>query len=172
MYLKLEKCILSAEEVEYLGMIVGKGGIQMDPVKLKAIWEWSSSANVKAIWSFLRFCNFYQKFVPSFSDITCPLLDLTKQWHPWIWGSDQETAFQNLQTTFTRQLVLVFPDTFKPFTLMMDASLTASGVVLMQHNMNRDMQPCGYLSQTFSLAGHNYDIFDWKLLAVICGLKE
>ena len=37
MYLKLEKCMFSAEEVEYLRMIVGKGGIQMDPVKLKAI---------------------------------------------------------------------------------------------------------------------------------------
>ena len=49
MYLKLEKCILSAEEVEYLGTIVGKGGIQMDPVKLKAICEWSSSANIKAV---------------------------------------------------------------------------------------------------------------------------
>ena len=36
MYLKLEKCTVSAE-VEYLRIIVGKGGIQMDPVKLKAI---------------------------------------------------------------------------------------------------------------------------------------
>ena len=44
MYLKLEKCMFSAEEVEYLRMIVGKGGIQMDPVKLKAIWEWSLPA--------------------------------------------------------------------------------------------------------------------------------
>ena len=37
MYLKLEKCTFSAEEVEYLGMIVGKGGVQMDSIKLKVI---------------------------------------------------------------------------------------------------------------------------------------
>ena len=49
MYLKLEKCTFSAEEVEYLGMVVGKRGIQMDSVKLKAIQEWSHSINVKAI---------------------------------------------------------------------------------------------------------------------------
>ena len=48
-YLKLEKYIFSAEKVKHLRMIVGKGGIQMDLVKLKAIWEWSSLANVKAI---------------------------------------------------------------------------------------------------------------------------
>ena len=59
MYLKLEKCMFSAEEVEYLGMIVGKEGIQMDPIKLKAIWEWSPSANVKVVRFFLGFCNFY-----------------------------------------------------------------------------------------------------------------
>ena len=78
MYLKLEKCTFSAKEVEYLGMIVGKRGIQMDPVKLKAIWEWSPLANIKAIWFFFRLCNFYWKFIPSFSDIAHPLLDLTK----------------------------------------------------------------------------------------------
>ena len=59
MYLKLEKCMFSAKEVECLGMIVEKGGIQMDSIKLKAIWEWFPLANVKAIQSSLGFCNFY-----------------------------------------------------------------------------------------------------------------
>ena len=49
MYLKLEKCTFSAKEVEYLGMIVGRGGIQMNPVKLKAIQKWSPLANIKAV---------------------------------------------------------------------------------------------------------------------------
>ena len=40
MSLKLEKCTFSAKEVEYLRMIVGKGEVQMGPVKLKAIQEW------------------------------------------------------------------------------------------------------------------------------------
>ena len=55
---------------------------------------------------------------------------------------------------------------------MMDVLLTALGTILMQLNTNGDMQPCGYLSQTFFLAEHNYDIFNWELLAVIHGLKE
>ena len=105
----------------------------MDPVKLKAIREWSPPVNVKAIQSFLGFCNFYWKFIPSFSNITHPLLDLTKQSNPWTRGPDQETTFCNLQTT---------------------------------------LQPCGYLSQTFSLAEQNYDIFNQELLAMIHGLKE
>ena len=171
MYLKLEKCTFSAEEVEYLGTIVGKGEIQMDPIKLKAIREWSPLANVKAIQSFLEFCNFYWKFIPSFFDIAHPLLDLTKQSNPWTWGPNQENAFHKLQTTFIRQLVLAFPNIFKPFTLITDALLTALGAVLMQLNTNRDMQPCGYLSQIFFPAEQNYNIFDCELLTVIRGLR-
>ena len=37
MYLKLKKCMFLAEEVEYFGMIVKKGGIQMDPIKLRMV---------------------------------------------------------------------------------------------------------------------------------------
>ena len=127
---------------------------------------------VKAMQSFLGFCNFYWKFIPSFSDIACPLLDLTKQSTPWTWGPNQEKVFWNLQATFIQQPVLAFPNTFKSFTLMMDAFLMALRAVLMQHNTNKDMQPCGYLSQTFSPTKCNYDIFNWELLAVIHSLKE
>ena len=144
----------------------------MDPVKLKVIWGWSPPETVKAVESFLSFCNFYQNFIPSFSDITCPLLDLTKQSTPWAWGPNQEKAFQNLQASFIQQPVLTFSNTSKPFILMMDASLIALEIVLMQHNMNGDMQPCGYLSQTFLSTEHNYDIFDQELLAIIHSLEE
>ena len=41
MHLKLEKCTFLAEKVKYLRMMVGKGRVQMGPVKLKAIQEWS-----------------------------------------------------------------------------------------------------------------------------------
>ena len=59
MYLKLEKCTFSNKEVEYLRIIVGKGGVQMNPVKLKAIQKWSSPEIIKAVWFFLGFCNLY-----------------------------------------------------------------------------------------------------------------
>ena len=55
---------------------------------------------------------------------------------------------------------------------MTDASLMVLGAVLMQLNANGDMQPCGYLSQMFFSAKHNYDIFDCELPAIIHGLEE
>src|SRR3984957_7645744 len=45
LFLKPEKCIFHADEVEYLGMIVGKGQIRMDPAKITAIWDWPTPTN-------------------------------------------------------------------------------------------------------------------------------
>ena len=55
---------------------------------------------------------------------------------------------------------------------MTDASLLASGGVLMQKDDNRDLHPCVYLSQTFTPAERNYDIYDRELLAVIHALDH
>ena len=48
--------------------------------------------------------------------------------------------------------MLHLPDVGHPFIVMTDASLLASGGVLMQQDGNRDLHPCAYLSQTFSPA--------------------
>ena len=64
------------------------------------------------------------------------------------------------------------PDTPKPFFVMMDISLTASGGALMQKHSNGDLHPCAYHSATFSPAERNYDIYDREHLAIIQALKE
>ena len=76
---KLEKCIFCTPQAEYLRLIVGKGQISMDPVKLRAINEWNPPSSVSAVHSFMGFCNFYCKFIPDFSNIVQPLLSLTKK---------------------------------------------------------------------------------------------
>ena len=55
---------------------------------------------------------------------------------------------------------------------MMDTSLLAAGAILMQSDAIGDLHPCTYFSMTFSVTEHNYDIYDWELLAVILALAE
>ena len=87
--LKLSKCTFGTTETEFLGMVVGSGCIHMDPAKLSAITTWPPLKTVKAIRSFLGFCNFYCKFIPSFSNTVAPLTVLTRKNQPWAWGSEQ-----------------------------------------------------------------------------------
>ena len=57
--LKLSKCTFDTNEVEYLGLLISPGAIKMDPTKLLAIKNWSPPKDVKAVRSFIGFCNFY-----------------------------------------------------------------------------------------------------------------
>src|SRR5467141_2608923 len=64
LFLKLEKCIFTAEEVEFLGLIVGHKGIRMDSAKVSVIKKWDPPTTVKQVRSFLGFCNYYRRFIP------------------------------------------------------------------------------------------------------------
>ena len=144
----------------------------MDPAKLSSIAAWPPPKTVKAVRALLGFCNFYRKFIPNFSNIVAPLTALTCKNVTWTWGSDHQSAFSNLLSLFQTAPVLHLPDVGRPFIVMTDASLIASGGVLMQRDGNGDLHPCTYLSQTFSPAERNYDIYDRELLAVIHALEH
>ena len=58
--LKLSKCEFGKSEIKFLGMVVRCGYIRMDPAKLSAIVMWPLLKTVKAVQSFLGFCNFYR----------------------------------------------------------------------------------------------------------------
>ena len=46
LFLKPEKCHFHKKEVEYLGVIVGKGQVRMDPVKVQGITDWPTPTNL------------------------------------------------------------------------------------------------------------------------------
>ena len=172
LHLKLAKCTFDQTEVEYLGLVVQNREVLMDPTKLKAVEQWEPPKLVKVVRSFIGFCNFYRKFIPHFSAIARPLIDLTKKGIPFNWGKQQDEAFIKLKEMFLSAPVIKMPDTTKPFFIMTDASLTASGGILMQKDSNGDLHPCAYHSATFSHTERNYDIYDRELFTVIQALKE
>ena len=79
LYLKPEKCRFNKQEVNYLGVIVGKGEIKMDPVKVQGIMNWPTPTNIHKICSFLGFRNYYKDFIEKYSHITRPLHQLTRK---------------------------------------------------------------------------------------------
>ena len=60
LYLKRKKCQFHKTEVEFLGVIIGRGTIRMDPAKVKAITDWPAPMRIKEVQVFLSLMNFYQ----------------------------------------------------------------------------------------------------------------
>ena len=95
LYIKLEKCEIEREKIEYLGVVVSKGKVEMDPVKTEALTSWPTPKKLKELQSFLGLCNFYRQFIKDYSKITKPLNQLTGK-EEWKWGAEQQTAFNTL----------------------------------------------------------------------------
>ena len=74
----MSKCEFFQERISFLGHIIYKHGIAMDPTKIQAIIKWSPPKNIHEVFSFLGLASFYQKFVLGFSGTIVPLTNLTK----------------------------------------------------------------------------------------------
>ena len=65
------------EQVAFLGHVVSKDGIQVDPKKIEAVADWPRPITVTKIRSFLGLTGYYRRFVKDFSKIAVPLTKLT-----------------------------------------------------------------------------------------------
>ena len=67
LFLWHDKCKFKQTIIEYLGLIISKGEICMDPVKVASVTEWPTPSSRKDVQSFLGFTNFYHRFIEGFS---------------------------------------------------------------------------------------------------------
>jgi len=77
LFVKPEKCHFCITEVNFLGMIVSRDGIKMDPEKVNAILKWLEPMNVKQVQAFLGIGNFYRYFIKDYTIMARPSMDLT-----------------------------------------------------------------------------------------------
>jgi hypothetical protein len=78
-FAKFKKCEFWLKEVSFLGHVISKDGVAVDPRKIEAVTDWERPSNVNEIRSFLGFAGYYQRFVESFSKLSRPLTALTKK---------------------------------------------------------------------------------------------
>ena len=96
---KPSKCSLCYSSLECLGHIVGEDRLKPNPEKVRGIEEASRPETKRQLRSFLGLVSLYRKFVPNFSAIALPLIDLTKKGAPnkVNWEKPQENAFNSIK---------------------------------------------------------------------------
>jgi hypothetical protein len=79
LYAKLSKCEFWLKKVAFLGHIVSKGGISVDPCKVQDVLSRKTPASVSDIRSFLGLAGYYQRFIKGFSKISKPMTELLEK---------------------------------------------------------------------------------------------
>ena len=74
---KLSKCEFNKAELHFLGHVIGKDGVAVDPAKIAVIEKWSLPKSLKELQSFLGLANYFRKFMDHFSYVVAPFTALT-----------------------------------------------------------------------------------------------
>jgi len=166
LYAKLINYEFWLEEVSFLGHILSKDGISMDPSKAQDVLVWKQSRNVHEIRSFLGLAGYYRWFIENFSKIAKPMTKLLKNRVKFEWSPTCEEAFQTFKDRLTTAPVLAQPNISKSFYVYCDASHIGPGYVLMQEG-----RVVAYASRQLKRHEENYPTHDLELAAVVHALK-
>jgi len=165
LFANIDKCTFCVNSVVFLGFIVNKNGIHVDPEKIKVIQEWPIPKNVRDIRSFHGLISFYGRFIPTFSTLASPLNELVKKDISFVWGEKQQHDFDKIKARLTQALILALPKFEKTFELLCDASGVGICVILLQEG-----HPIAYFSEKLNGLLRNYPTYDKELYTLVRAL--
>ena len=164
-----KKCQLFKTELQYMGntMFIKDRQVHVKPIRsrIEAIQQLKPPTNVKGCRSFARMVNFVSIFCPELQKLLKLIYELTKKGRHFIWGKDQQEAFDEIKARLQKPSVLSMPDKRGRFTLYSDTSNHATGSTLYQL---QDGSPklIAYMSKRMPEAAKNYSIKELEM----CGL--
>ncbi|GJX56663.1 putative reverse transcriptase domain-containing protein [Tanacetum coccineum] len=141
-------------------------GVHVDPAKIEAIKNWAAPTTPTEVRQFLGLAGYYRRFIKEFSLISKPLTKLTQKNKPYVWGDDEEEAFQTLKLKLCSAPILSLPEGSEDFVVYCDASLKGFGAILMQRE-----KVIAYASRQLRKNEENYTTHDLELGAVVFALR-
>ncbi|GLU19566.1 hypothetical protein SLE2022_358110 [Rubroshorea leprosula] len=166
LFAKFKKCEFWLDSVAFLGHVVTKDGISVDPQKIEAVVDWKRPNSVAEIRSFLGLAGYYRRFVGDFSRIALPMTRLIRKDTKFEWTPECEKSFLTLKEKLVTAPVLALPINGERFTIYSDASKKGLGCVLMQKD-----RVIAYASRQLKPYEENYPTHDLELAAVVFALK-
>ena len=160
-----KKCYFAQTSVEYLGHIISKDEVAMDPNKIKSVHQWSVPKHVKGVRGFLGVTGYYRKFIKDKGKIAQPLTVLTKE--GFQWGPQAQETFEILKEKIIMALVLALPDFNLEFVIESDASGQGLGAILTQQG-----KPVAYFSKALSERNLAKSAYKKELMAVALAIKH
>jgi len=130
LFVKPKKCKWKVREVEFLEVVIGPRGVEMQKEKVEGVLNWPAPRNVKEVQKFLGLANYYRRFIKDFARLAALLHVLVRKGQKWKWEGKQEEAFERLRVVFTTEPILAIPDINREMRVEADASDYTTGGVL------------------------------------------
>lgn len=178
--IKISKCNFFQEETQYLGFIINRDGVKPDPEKVKVIKEMVPPTNAREVRGFIGMCSYYRRFIPNFSGIASPIVNLSRKYVRFKWSDECQAAFDCLKESLGSAPVLSYPDINRPFILYTDASDLAIGSVLCQSHASSEEdlddpsfeKPVYFLSHKLTDTQQRWSVIQKEAYAIVFSLQK
>jgi len=167
-----KKCSFAKDEIKYIGHVLSKDGVSIDPSKTEVISSWPRPKTAKQIRSLLGMTNFYKRFIERYSQRSAALRNLLAKDVPFEWGEAQENAFQDLKAALMSPPILRFPDSSRPFYLQTDASLDGISYILGQTDDKGRKFVISYGGRGLRPCEKKWPITQLECLSLLTGIRE
>jgi hypothetical protein len=166
------KVKFATSHLSFLGHIISTNGVMIDPDRTRNITKFPPPRDVKGIARFLGMVIFLQNSFHTSSWLRAgPLNALRKKNVKFVWGPEEQRAFDDLKLAIVNPPVLCMPDFSRRFILQTDASSSAVAAVLLQ-DFDGFRQPITYASRTLTSPENNFFAYELECLAVFFGLEK
>ena len=160
------KCEFNKDKIEYFGLVFSADGVQPSPRRIEAVLNMSKPSNRDEVLSLIGMFNYSSSFIPNYSTITAPLRRLTKENVKFVWGDEQENAYDTLIKHLASNPTLAYFDINKELEIFVDASPVGLGAI-MTHPEGEEHSIVAYGSRSLTETEQRYAQIEREALACV-----
>ena len=168
---KMQLCRL---KVEIVGQMCSRDGRKPSDTRAQRVRDWPTPVNVSEVRGFLGLCGTVRIWIKNYSQISRPLVILTRKEQEFEWGDSQEQAFQKLKSLVSSAPALrpIDYQCGRPIILAVDSSIHGIGFVLLQTDEEGRRVPARYGSLPLSKVEAGYAQSKLELYGLYRALRK
>jgi len=178
LYASLKKCAFFITKVNFLEFVVFTESVSMNLSRVDIIKTWLRSKMYWEIQVFLRFINFYWRFIHHYSQIAESLTELLRdsvkdvKMSSFIWLSEAKQAFNQLRDVFMKTSILRHFDSERHICIEIDTFNYAVASILSQSDDEDQWYSIAFWFRMMIDVERNYETHDQKLLVIVAMFKH
>jgi len=173
-----KKCVFFITKVNFLEFVIFTKSVSMNLSKVDIIKTWFRSKTYQEIQVFLKFINFYQRFIHYYSQIAESLTELLRdsvkdvKMSSFIWSSEAKQAFNQLRDVFIRTSILRHFDSEWYIHIEIDTFNYAVASILSQSDAENQWHLIAFWFRMMIDVERNYETYNQKLLFIVAMFKH
>ena len=169
-----KKCQLFKTKLAYMGneFVISGKTMTITPLRSRteALHKIQTPRTAKQCKNFCGFVNYLSLFCPDLQVLLRPIVELTCKDRPFVWGKEQEAAFNEVKKRLTNPPVLHLPKAEERFILYSDTSKEGTGSSFWQIQEGKP-KLLGYVSKTLPEACTRYSATELEMTGLLVNMN-